>query len=77
MLGFEQFAALGVVFMVLLVAFLVTCIFVIVKESVKEKVNWWHRKWRMESKLEELERRVGSLEEMNELRGEGESRWRV
>ena len=63
--------------MVLLAAFLVTCIFVIVKESVKEKVNWWHRKWRMESKLEELERRVGSLEEMNELRGEGESRWRV
>ena len=70
-MGFEQFAALGVVFMVLLVAFLVTCMFVIVKESVKEKVNWWHRKWRMESKLEELERRVGSLEEMNELRWEG------
>ena len=71
-MGFEQFAALGVIFMVLLVAFLVMCMFVIVKESVKEKVNWWHRKWRMESKLEELERRVGSLEEMNELRGEGE-----
>ena len=56
-MGFEQFAALGVIVMVLLVAFLVMCMFVIVKESVKEKVNWWHRKWRMESKLEELEQR--------------------
>lgn len=71
MLGYEQFAALGVVFMALLIAFLVMTLLVIVKQSVKEKVDWWHRKWRMESKLEELERRVGSLEEMNELRGEG------
>ena len=72
MLGVEQFAALGVVFMVLLTTLMVTCIFVIAKESVKEKVDWWHRKWRMESKLEELELRVGSLEEMNGLRGEGD-----
>ena len=72
MLGFEQFAALGVVFTVLLVAFLVIGMLAVIKESVKEKVNWWHRKWCVEIKLEELERRVSSLEEANELRGEGE-----
>ena len=58
-------------FTALLIAFLVMTLLAIVKQSIKEKVNWWQRKWRMESKLEELERRVGSLEEMNELRGEG------
>ena len=72
MLGYEQFAALGVVFTVLLVAFLVMGMLAIAKESVKEKVDWWHRKWCVEIKLEELERRVSSLEEANELRGEGE-----
>lgn len=71
-MGFEQFAALGVVFTVLLVAFLVIGMLAVIKESVKEKVNWWHRKWCVEIKLEELERRVSSLEEANELRGEGE-----
>ncbi len=72
MLGYEQFAALGVVFTSLLITLLVMGILAVAKQSVKEKVNWWQRKWRMESKLEELERRVGSLEEKNELRGEGE-----
>ena len=72
MLGVEQFAALGVVFMILLATLMITCIFVIVKETVKEKVNWWHRKWRIESKLDELEQRVSVLEEGRELRGEGE-----
>ena len=72
MLGYEQFAALGVVFTVLLVAFLVIGMLAVMKESVKEKVDWWHRKWCVEIKLEELERRVSSLEEANELRGKGE-----
>lgn len=73
MLNTEQFAALGVLFMVLVVAFLAICLLVILKEFVKEKVNWWHRKWRMEDKLDELERRVDSIEEATGLRGEGES----
>ena len=73
MLGVEQFAALGVVFMVLIVVFIAMTLLVTLKEIVKEKVNWWRRKWRMEIKLEELERRVGSLEEMNEIREEGEA----
>ena len=74
MLGVEQFAALGVVFMVLIVASMVICLLVILKETVKEKVDWWHRKWRMEGKLDELEQRVSVLEEGRELRGEGEDR---
>ncbi len=73
MLGVEQFAALGVVFMILLATIMVMCIFVIAKQSVKEKVDWWHRKWRMEDKLDELEQRVSVLEEGRDLRGEGES----
>ncbi len=73
MLGVEQFAVLGVIFMVLIVVFIAMTLLVTLKEIVKEKVNWWHRKWRMEIKLEELERRVGSLEEMNEIREEGEA----
>lgn len=58
--------------MVLIVAFMAMTLLIALKEIVKEKVDWWHRKWRMESKLEELERRVGSLEGANELRGEGD-----
>ena len=73
MLGFEQFAALGVVFMVMLATLMVLAILYAVKEIVKEKVDWWHRKWRTEIRLDELERRVASIEEATGLRGEGES----
>lgn|GEM_PF-6431802 len=73
MLSTEQFAALGVVFMVLIVAFMVMMLLVILKESVKEKVDWWHRKWRTESRLDELERRVDALEGAHGPSGEVEA----
>lgn len=73
MLGVEQFAAIGVAFTVALTTLMVLAILYMVKEIVKEKVDWWHRKWRMEGKLEELERRVSVLEEGRDLSGEGES----
>lgn len=72
MLGVEQFAALGVMFVVLIVTLTVLVILYVVKEIVKEKVDWWHRKWRIEGKLDELEQRVSMLEEGRELRGEGD-----
>lgn len=73
MISTEQFAALGVLFILLIVAFMVICLLVILKEIVKEKVDWWRRKWHTEIRLDELERRVDSIEEANGLRGEGES----
>ena len=72
MLGVEQFAALGVVFMMLLATLTVLSILYMVKEIVKEKVDWWHRKWRMEGKLDNLEQRVSVIEEWRDLRGEGD-----
>lgn len=58
----ETLQALGVVFVSLLITLMVMGIFLVIKDTVKEKVNWWHRKWRMEDAIENLERRVDELE---------------
>ena len=58
----ETFQALGVAFVSLLITLMAMAIFLVIKDTVKQKVNWWHRKWRMEDAIENLERRVDELE---------------
>lgn len=62
MLDYDQYAALGVFFVALFIALMAVGLLLVIKEAVKDKVDWWHRKWRTESRLDELECRVGELE---------------
>lgn len=63
MLSVENFAVLGVFFTVIIIVLMLMALLVALKDVVKEKTDWFRRKWLVEHRLDDLERRVNALED--------------